>query len=616
MVGNKKFLLVLDDVSDVSQLENLAPKQGWFSKGSIILITTRDKHLLSSHGVSSVYDIKFLNDNESLKLFLHKAFKGEQPNEDYLDLARTVIKYAGGLPLALKVLGSFLCKRTIMEWKDALAKFKKAPPKDILKILQVSFDGLDIKEKTIFLDIACFFNGMAQDHVIQILETLDEDLHPRIGITILIEKSLVIDYEGYLWVHEILQDMGKFIVYQKSPDDVGKRSRILSLEDANHVLERNKGTEAIRGILLRLEKSCDVFWDPKAFLKMSNLKILIISISSYSDVSHCQLNLPYGLKTLSSELKIIEWERYPLLYLPSQPQLHKLVELKMQHSKLKELWREIQPLQSLKSIDLSHSECLIKTPNFDGIPHLEKLILEGCFNLVEIDQSLGQHKKLVIVNLKGCRKVKILPRKVEMNKLEAVVLSGCTRIRKLPQFGKDMKCLSKLDVQETSITKLPQSLGNLIGLTELNLENCKKLVCLPYNICKLKALKIIRIPGCSKLSKLPENLNENEALEELDLSKIAVKGLSLYKYNAEAQSLSSWSCFSLLCRRPLSSTNFILSPPLSFLRKLNLVNCNLHDGSLLDDISKLSSLEVLDLSETISLTYHLPDFQSFQASRS
>ncbi|XP_028773837.1 TMV resistance protein N-like [Neltuma alba] len=257
MLGNKKFLLVLDDVSDVSQLENLAPKQGWFSKGSIILITTRDKHLLSSHGVSSMYDIKFLNDNESLKLFLQKAFKGEQPNEDYLDLARTIIKYAGGLPLALKVLGSFLCKRTIMEWKDALAKFKKAPPKDILKILQVSFDGLDIKEKTIFLDIACFFNGMAQDHVIQILETLDENLHPRIGITVLIEKSLVIDYEGYLWVHEILQDMGKFIAYQQSPDDAGKRSRILSLEDANH------------------------------------------------------LNLPYGLKTLSSELKIIEWERIP-----------------------------------------------------------------------------------------------------------------------------------------------------------------------------------------------------------------------------------------------------------------------------------------------------------------
>ncbi|XP_028772662.1 TMV resistance protein N-like [Neltuma alba] len=132
------------------------------------------------------------------------------------------------------------------EWKDALAKFKKIPLNDILKMLKVSLDGLDINEKTIFLDIACFFNGMAKDCVIQILKTLDKDLHPEIGINILIEKSLIINREEHLWVHEILQDVGKYIVYQKSHDDAGKRSRILSLEDVNHVLERNKGTKAIQ----------------------------------------------------------------------------------------------------------------------------------------------------------------------------------------------------------------------------------------------------------------------------------------------------------------------------------------------------------------------------------
>ncbi|XP_028773809.1 disease resistance-like protein DSC1 [Neltuma alba] len=452
MLCNRKVLLVLDDVSDISQLENLAPKQGWFSKGSIIIITTRDKHLLSSHGVSTKYDVKFLSDNESLELFLQKAFKGDKPNEDYLNLARTVIEYARGLPLALKVLGSFLCKRTIVQWKHALAKFKKVPPNDILKILQ--------------------------------------------------------------------------------------------------------GTDAIRGIILTLEKSCDAFWDPEAFSKMSNLKLLIISNCSH--VLRFQLNLPYGLKALSKELKVIIWERYPLFYLPSQPQLHQLVGLIMRHSKLKELWSGRPSLQSLKSIDLSYSEYLIKTPNFDGIPHLEKLILEGCSNLIEIHQSLGQHKKLVIVNLKDCREVKNLPRKFEMNCLETFVLSGCSRVIKLPEFEKDMERLSKLDLEGTAITKLSQSLGNLIGLVELNLKNCKKLVCLPCDVCKLKSLKMIKIAGCSKFSSLPKNLNEKEAVEVLDLRKIAIKRLSLCEYNGEAQSSSSWSCFSLI-QWPLSSTNFMLS---------------------------------------------------------
>ncbi|XP_028773817.1 TMV resistance protein N-like [Neltuma alba] len=241
---DRKILLVLDDVSHIEQLENFAPRQGWLSKGSIIVITTRDKHLLSSYSVSdsAIYGIEFLTDNESLELLIQNAFKEGQPNEDYLNLAKNVIEYAGGLPLAVKVLGSFLCKRTIGEWEDALAKFEKYPLEDISKIIEVSLHGLDHNEKTIFLDIACFFNGMDEDHIIHILETLDKDLHPKIGIRVLMDKSLVINHEGRLWVHEILQNMAKHVVYQESSGDASKLSRILSLDDANHVLGGNKVT--------------------------------------------------------------------------------------------------------------------------------------------------------------------------------------------------------------------------------------------------------------------------------------------------------------------------------------------------------------------------------------
>ncbi|KAI9077056.1 hypothetical protein K1719_040984 [Acacia pycnantha] len=181
-----------------------------------------------------------------------------------------------------------------------------------------------------------------------------------------------------------------------------------------------------------------------------------------------------------------------------------------------------------------------------------------------------------------------------MNHLETFVLSGCSKVRKLPKFGKEMERLSKLDLEGSAIAKLPQSLGNLIGLVELNLKHCKSLVCLPYNVCKLKALKIIRISGCSKFSRLPENLTENEALEELDLSYIAIKGLSLCEYNDAVQYSSSWSCFSLL-QRPSSPRRFMLLPSLSFLTDLILQFCNLHDGSLPDDISELSSLQFVSL---------------------
>ncbi|KAI9084094.1 hypothetical protein K1719_033950 [Acacia pycnantha] len=553
MLCNRKVLLVLDDVSERSQLENLAREQGWFGEGSIILVTTRDKHVLSSYDVSTQYDMKFLNDDESLELFHQNAFKGKKPNKDYLELSRTVIQYAKGLPLVLKVLGSFLCGRSILEWKDAIAKFRKVLPNDVLKILQVSFDGLDDEEKNIFLDIACFFKGKRKDYVIQTLQNLD--LHPIVGIKVLIDKSLVTDDNGILWVHDILQELGKNIVFQESPNDAGKRSRIWSLEDANYALERNM---------------C---------IKSPTMEGKLFTCSP----SHVPCDL---------------------------------IDPKMKPTPLKQVWRGSQVFGRLKFMDLSDSRYLIKTPNFDEIPDLQNLILEGCINLVEVHPSLGHHHNLVMVNLKGCKSIKTLPSKFEMKCLETLIFSGCFKIRQLPEFGQSMKCLTKLKVEETGITKLPQSLVNLCQLVVLNVRNCKNLVCLPNVIQFLKSLKILNISGCPKLSRLPENLNENVALEELDASGTALKevpssilclknlrSLSFSGCSGQAQSsspnLSSfWTRFFRLTR-PSIDPGLLLPRSLSSLsnlKKLNLSYCNLSDESVPNDINDLSSLEILSLS--------------------
>ena len=53
----KKVLLVLDDVDNSSQLEALAGDHNWFSPGSRIIITTREKHLLG-HGMDALYELR------------------------------------------------------------------------------------------------------------------------------------------------------------------------------------------------------------------------------------------------------------------------------------------------------------------------------------------------------------------------------------------------------------------------------------------------------------------------------------------------------------------------------------------------------------------------------
>ncbi|MED6186116.1 hypothetical protein PIB30_063689 [Stylosanthes scabra] len=73
-LGLKKVLVVLDDVDNINQLLALCGSREWFGAGSIIIITTTDRHLLRTIGVDYVYQVKELDYNESLELFSFKQF--------------------------------------------------------------------------------------------------------------------------------------------------------------------------------------------------------------------------------------------------------------------------------------------------------------------------------------------------------------------------------------------------------------------------------------------------------------------------------------------------------------------------------------------------------------
>jgi hypothetical protein len=60
-------------------------------------------------------------------------------------------------------------------------------------------------------------------------------------INVLVEKSLIkIDESGKVTLHDLLEDMGKEIVRQESPEDPGKRSRLWAYNDIKEVLQENK----------------------------------------------------------------------------------------------------------------------------------------------------------------------------------------------------------------------------------------------------------------------------------------------------------------------------------------------------------------------------------------
>ena len=104
-------------------------------------------------------------------------------------------------------------------------------------------------------------------------------------------------------------------------------------------------------------------------------------------------------------------------------------------------------------------------------------------------------------------------------------LTGCSKVKKIPEFMGNMTHLQELLLKGTAITELPSSVKCLIGLTSLDLTDCKKFELLPSTICSFKSLDKIMLLGCSKFEKLPKDLGNITSLTKLDFSGTAIKEL-------------------------------------------------------------------------------------------
>ncbi|KAK3431484.1 hypothetical protein EUGRSUZ_E03085, partial [Eucalyptus grandis] len=375
----KNVLLVLDDVDHMSQLNALAGKSNWFGKGSRIIVTSRDKQLLTSHGINCVYEIQTLGCHEAQYLFSLYAFPNSKSVEIRRDLIDKALHYADRLPLALEVLGSFLRGRKEPAWESTLHKLSKIPEPTINRVLKISFDGLENNEREIFLDIACFFKGKNIEYIKEVLDSCD--FHTAIGIYILMERSLIKNQDETLEMHDLIQSMGRDIVNEACRDDPGKRSRLWLLEDVEDIFCYNTGTDAVKAIVLERSPPEAIIISPDAFTNMKRLRILILHGGRIS--SQAQVRLP-------NELRWLEWSNAPNLEFGSGP--NKLVSLDVRKSHIKQLMGNFQNFRKLKSIDLYECKSLVSIPDLSSAPNMEKLILNGCESLVEVHPSVGNLK--------------------------------------------------------------------------------------------------------------------------------------------------------------------------------------------------------------------------------
>nr|XP_023872056.1 TMV resistance protein N-like [Quercus suber] len=361
---HKGILLVLDDVNKFDQLKMSVGEHDWFGPRSRIIITTRDVHVLSTHGVDGIYEVQGLYDKDAFQLFCSKAFRKEHVPKDYLVMSEEFVKYAAGLPLALEVLGSFLFGKSTIEWKSAFERLQEYPNTEILQVLQIGFDGLDYTEKEIFLHIACFFNHDMKDHVVEIIDILG--LHPVIGLKKLTDMSLlkIDDDRDILWMHDLLEEMGKNI-----GNEVVQAMQILCNYDEDEDEDEVKET-------------C---WSPEAILQMYNLKFL-----SIDGIFHVPQHLP-------NSLRVLYWRAYPSNSLPSTFQLDELVLLCLAESRIEQLSVGIKGCKRLQSLEnvpstidsVIANDCssLERLAELQFHPFRSRFQCFNCFKLVDYIQN-------------------------------------------------------------------------------------------------------------------------------------------------------------------------------------------------------------------------------------
>ncbi|XP_076932994.1 disease resistance protein RPV1-like [Bidens hawaiensis] len=499
MMCSRKVLLALDDVDHIDQLEALAGEPSWFMPGSKVIITSRDEQVLKAHRVNFIHDVCLLSNEEAACLFSRYAIGKEIPIRGYEELSRKVVKYAAGLPLTIKVLGSFLCDRTESEWEHALKRLRTIPLKETLKKLEISYDGLEDDYKEIFLDVACILKGMAKKKAIRLLESCG--FHAELGLRVLEQKSLItISYDGHLQLHDHLEELGMNIVRRLHPDKPYRHNRLWIKKEIEDILVNDLGTCATRSVKLLYVKLHSAMI-MKGLRKMNGLRFL------YVDDVHKELISNEVDQYLPNTLQRLHWSCYPFQCLPKTFQANKLVYLDMQYSGISQLWEggERKVLDELRFLNLNFSP--LSTFDLGLTPYLEELDLSNCYDLVELNMPY-QCPKLKFLKLSGCKLSKFNLGLTPY--LEELDLNRCYNLVELnmPNECPKLKFLKLIGSQLTYL-----NLGLTPYLEELDLGECNAFVELnmPYGCPKLKFLNL----NGSKLKNF--NLGLTPQLEMLNL---------------------------------------------------------------------------------------------------
>jgi len=161
MLANKQVLIVLDNADSTEVIQPLLPPS---TDTCSVLITTRNKRMLRNQAIS--FDVMPFDMSTSLKML--EGLIGKERVADEKEGAQRIIKLLGGLPLAVRIMGSDLVETgnlTLQEYYDLLLDERTRleyltdwddASKDVRASFELSFKRLPEKLQQLFISLAVF----------------------------------------------------------------------------------------------------------------------------------------------------------------------------------------------------------------------------------------------------------------------------------------------------------------------------------------------------------------------------------------------------------------------------------------------------------------------------
>ncbi|VAI84587.1 unnamed protein product [Triticum turgidum subsp. durum] len=318
VLGNKRYLLVLDDVwnEDRQKWDDMISLVcSHAGSGSAIIVTSRSNQVASITGTLPPHHISLLDEDQSWELFHRNTFgRGVEKQEELILVAKNIVNKCKGLPLAIKTIAALLHSKHHSQWFSVLDsdvwKDDILTTTGIVPALQLSYDHLSSEEKICFSLCAIFPKDSLMDK--------DMLIHLWMANEFIASETRGQQIFDVLVWRCFLQDLNIQKTLLSSFDEFIHRPTTCKMHDARHLsLDIDGPLEILaprpRTILVQMKsglshrsRAKSKFFSLRALrtfqtmTHMTNLKHLRYLDCSYSDVSSLPeaTSMLYSLQTL------------------------------------------------------------------------------------------------------------------------------------------------------------------------------------------------------------------------------------------------------------------------------------------------------------------------------